>query len=156
MKHKIITFSLLVAALFTVLFAALCTSCKTNSRGFPIIWFMHNGTSVQKTKKIDVESKLTNEYPLAIKIAARDGTNFLGVYMGMIAEWDGQTSRYHPPTNYIGGPTGLSFADQGWMESNAHPQGVMMFSATSGELLKWISYEDFRDIFVLKTKPEYK
>jgi hypothetical protein len=93
---------------------------------------------------------------LAEKIAKRDGTNFIGVYMGMIAEWDGQTSRYHPPTNYIGGPTGLSFADEGWMETNAHPQGVMMFSATTGQLLKWISYEDFRDIFVLKVKREYQ
>ena len=97
----------------------------------------------------------TGGYPLAERIAKRDGTNFIGVYMGMIAEWDGCTSRYHPPTNYIGGVSGLEFADEGWIEPNAHPQGVMMFSATSGELLKWISYEDFRDIFVLKLKPEY-
>lgn len=66
---------------------------------------------------------------LVATVQKRDGTNFIGVYMGMIAEWDGNTSR--------------------------HPQGVQMFSATSGQLLKWISYEDFRDIFVLKTKPEY-
>lgn len=33
---------------------------------------------------------------------------------------------------------------------------VMMFSATSGQLLKWIPLQDFKEIFVDKTKPEYK
>jgi len=33
---------------------------------------------------------------------------------------------------------------------------VQMFSATSGEMLKWISYKDFNDIFVLKNRPEYE
>ncbi len=95
------------------------------------------------------------ENALVEKIRQRDGTNYIGVFMGMIAEWDGCTSRYHPPTNYIGGVSGLEFADEGWMETNAHPQGVMMFSATSGELLKWISAESFTNIFILKTQPEY-
>ena len=94
--------------------------------------------------------------PLSIKIQRRDTTNFLGQYMGMIAELDGCTSRYHPPTNYIGGPTGLQFADEGWMETNAIPEGVMMFSATSGEWLKWISFEEFNAIFVEETRPEYQ
>jgi hypothetical protein len=113
-----------------------------------------------KAKQKELEQAQTNKPVSAIvtgdtlveKIRKRDGTNFLGVYMGMIAEWDGWTSRYHPPTNYLGG---LRFADEGWMESNAFPQGVMMFSATSGQLLKWISAEDFTNIFVLKTQPEY-
>jgi hypothetical protein len=61
---------------------------------------------------------------LAAMAQKRDGTNCIGVYLGMIAEHDGKGA-------------------------------VMMYSATSGELLKWITYSDFRDIFVLKTKPEY-
>lgn len=89
---------------------------------------------------------------LAVKIQKRDGTNFIGQYMGMIAEWDGSTSVYKPATDSKGNPI---FGGTGTMIPNAKPQGIMMFSATSGELLKWISYEDFRDIFVLKIKPEY-
>jgi hypothetical protein len=57
-------------------------------------------------------------------IQRRDGTNYIGVYLGMIAEHDGQGR-------------------------------VMMYSDTSGEWLKWISYQDFLDIFINKTKPEY-
>lgn len=61
---------------------------------------------------------------LLAKVLKRDGTNVLGVYLGMIAE--------------------------------RLPDGsVQMFSATSGELLKWIDYSNFNAIFVLKTKPEY-
>lgn len=39
-----------------------------------------------------------NWTPLAKQIWKRDGTNFLGVYMGMIAEWDGSTSVYKDGT----------------------------------------------------------
>lgn len=82
----------------------------------------------------------TEMTPLAVKVQKRDGTNFLGVYLGMIAEWDGWTNEF----NFNG-------------ERKPGPpfQGVMMFSATSGELLKWISAQDFTNIFVLKTQPEY-
>ncbi len=79
-------------------------------------------------------------YPLADKVAKRDGTNFLGVYMGMIAEWDGSTSVWDGTNMVIG----------------RKPMGVQMFSATSGQLLKWISAEDFTNIFVLKNRPEYQ
>jgi len=64
------------------------------------------------------------EYPLAQKIAKRDGTNYIGVYLGMIAEHD-------------------------------RKGGVAMFSATSGEMLRWISYDEFKAVYVDKTKPEY-
>src|SRR5438132_256235 len=69
--------------------------------------------------------RAASEYPLAAKIAQRDGTNYIGVYLGMIAEHDGRG-------------------------------GVMMYSATSGEWLRWISLAEFRDVYVLKTKPEYR
>ena len=81
----------------------------------------------------------TEETDLSRKIKARDGTNYLGTYMGMIAEWDGYTNQI----TFDGHPKKPPY------------QGVMMFSATSGELLKWISYEDFKAIFVDKTRPEY-
>jgi hypothetical protein len=64
------------------------------------------------------------KYALADKIKFSDGTNYIGVYLGMIAEHDGH-------------------------------DGVEMFSASSGELLKRISFQDFQAIFVDKTKPEY-
>lgn len=89
---------------------------------------------------------------LVAKVQARDGTNYLGVYLGMVAELDGSTSVYVPETNAQGNAV---YCGKGRMVPNSKPQGVMMFSASSGEMLKWISYEDFRDIFVLKTKPEY-
>lgn len=93
-----------------------------------------------------------NWTPLAKKIWQRDGTNFLGVYLGMIAEWDGNTSVYKPSLDANGQPI---FGGTGTMVSNSIPQGVMMFSDTTGECLKWISYKDFKDIFVLKNRPEY-
>lgn len=62
--------------------------------------------------------------PLAAMAQKRDGTNYIGVYLGMIAEHDGRG-------------------------------GVMMYSATSGECLKYIPFQDFEDSFVTKTKPEY-
>jgi hypothetical protein len=80
----------------------------------------------------------TNE--LVLKCQKRDGANFLGVYMGMIAELDGVTKHYDAKNNRMYG---------------SFPQGVMMFSAASGECLKWISFDDFKAIFVDKTKPEY-
>jgi hypothetical protein len=89
---------------------------------------------------------------LAEKVRKRDGANYLGVYMGMIAEWDGSTSVYQLHTNKDGT---ADYSRDGYMIPNKKPMGVMMFSATSGEWLKWISAEDFTNIFVLKTKPEY-
>lgn len=59
------------------------------------------------------------------RIVERDSEIYLGVYLGMIAE------------------------------RNRKDGGVMMFSATSGELLRWISYQEFWDVYVNKTKPEY-
>jgi hypothetical protein len=58
------------------------------------------------------------------KVKKRDGTNYIGVFMGMIAEHDGKGS-------------------------------VSLSSATSGELLRWIPYSEFNDVYVLKIKPEY-
>lgn len=69
----------------------------------------------------------TPQYPLYDKIKVRDGTNCLGLYEGMIAE------------------------RSGWADGS-----VEMFSATSGECLKWIPATDFTNIFVTKTKPEYQ
>jgi hypothetical protein len=83
----------------------------------------------------------TNETELSRKIKARDGTNYLGTYLGMIAEWDGQTKHYDAQNNRMYGN---------------FPQQVMMFSATSGELLKWIPYSNFLAIFVDRTQPEYR
>lgn len=72
-------------------------------------------------------------YPLADKIAKRDGTNFLGVYLGMIAlRYDGVI----------------------WPSTNIS-HSVYMYSATSGQLLRFISQEEFQAVYVLKTKPEY-
>jgi hypothetical protein len=79
------------------------------------------------------------EYPLAEKIAKRDGTNYLGVYLGMIAELDGSTAVW----------------DGQKMVSGKKPLGVMMFSATTGQLLRWISCDEFKAVYVDKTKPEY-
>lgn len=94
---------------------------------------------------------LTGDSLIAM-VQKRDGTNFIGVYMGMIAEWDGSTSVFVPETDANGQPV---YGGNGHMVPNMKPQGVQMFSATSGEMLKWIPYEDFRDIFVLKIKSEY-
>lgn len=32
---------------------------------------------------------------------------------------------------------------------------VQLYSATSGQLLRWISYAEFRDVYILKIRPEY-
>lgn len=61
---------------------------------------------------------------LVSKVKTRDGTNFIGVYLGMIAEHDGKG-------------------------------GVYMASATSGEVLRWIGYDEFKAVYVDKSKPEY-
>lgn len=72
--------------------------------------------------KINKTSEPLN--PLAQSIQNRDGTNFIGVFIGMIAEHDGQGN-------------------------------VTMASATSGEVLRWISYQEFIDVYINKIKPEY-
>jgi len=33
--------------------------------------------------------------------------------------------------------------------------GIQMFSASSGQLLRWISFADFEAVYVNKTQPEY-
>lgn len=76
---------------------------------------------------------------LAQKIQKRDGTNFLWQFMGMIAELDGWTNK----VNFQGVPKQPPY------------QGVMMFSATSGQLLRWISYDEFEAVYVRKTRKEY-
>ena len=97
-------------------------------------------SEAKATAKANPDPLGTNETELSLKIKARDGTNYLGTYMGMIAELDGQTKHYDAVKNVMYGN---------------FPQGVMMFSATSGEMLKWIPYEDFKAIFVDRTRPEY-
>lgn len=113
-----------------------CTACSY-SLGTKGNWPC--GTNVQTSPKHLGEDAgpLT---PLAEKVRKRDGTNYLGVYMGMIAEWDGWTNEF----NF-----------QGTKKPGPLYQGIMMFSAASGECLKWISYQDFFEIFVSKTRPEY-
>lgn len=70
---------------------------------------------------------------LADKIQNRDGTKFLGQYLGMIAELN--VGAIWPSTNIT--------------------KSVWMYSATSGELLRVISYDEFRQVYVLKIRPEY-
>lgn len=80
--------------------------------------------------------------PLAEMSRKRDGTNFLGVYMGMIAllekeplkKWDVQKACYCGETI---------------------PIGVQMYSATSGSLLRWIPYTEFKAVYIDKTQSEY-
>lgn len=114
------------------------------------------GKAWQESQRTNAPAKPTSTFKpnedLVAKVQKRDGTNFLGVYMGMIAELDGSTSVYRLYTKEDGTP---DFSRDGHMVPNMKPEGVMMFSATSGQLLKWISYQDFQDIFVLKIKPEY-
>lgn len=116
----------------TLLLAALvlsgCTVVSAN-RVFPkVAWYwsadarmQREENAAEKAARAKYQAELT---ALAVKIQKRDGTNFVGVYQGMIAEHDGASN-------------------------------VMMFSATSGEWLKALSYQDFKEIFILKTKPEY-
>jgi hypothetical protein len=116
-----------------------------------------NPSDANPTNLVDFRLKTDaeNSEPLsqlAKTIHNRDGTNFIGQYLGMIAEWDGSTSVYKPKVDAKGSPI---FGETGTMVPNMKPQGVMMFSATSGELLRWISYEEFRQVYVLKTRPEY-
>ena len=109
----------------------LCGGCTVVSanRVFPkFAWYWSADAKMQREENAahrasikQYESEMTT---LALKIQKRDGTNFIGVYQGMIAEHDGKGS-------------------------------VMMFSVSSGEALKYIPYQDFRDIFVLKTRAEY-
>ena len=118
------------------LLGAGCSVISYN-RVFPKLVFYWSAEAKEQRRQKEAHKLIppeTKTKPLAEKIAKRDGTNYLGVYMGMIAEWDGWK------TNYTGSVTS---------------QGVMMFSATSGELLKWISAEDFTNIFILKNRPEY-
>ena len=101
--------------------AALLAGCKTGAAKY----LPDDPAVTEDVAWIKPSPIGTNETPLALQIKARDGTNYLGVYMGMIAE-------------------------------NVKQDGsVMMFSATSGELLKWIPRQDFEDIFVKRIKPEY-
>ena len=127
---------MLVAIGFVAGFAFIILGGCAQQRS-PMTWMPN---SPAKAKWTSLDPLGTNETPLALKVKARDGTNYLGVYMGMIAEWDGQTKHYDAQNNRMYGD---------------FPQGVMMFSATSGELLKWIPYEDFKSIFVDRSKPEY-
>lgn len=106
----------------------------------------------QKTNRVDLATAdvtpnfagwvapTNGETDLSRAVRKRDGTNYLGTFVGMIAEQDGCTKHYNAASNTMYGN---------------FPQGVMMFSATSGEMLKWIPRQDFIDIFVNKTKPEY-
>src|SRR6185369_1882425 len=112
MRKLICAVLLATAGLFVI-------SCQHNSSGWPIIWGMHNGVPVQKTKEPagcgtqddapQIQAAITANLVEGIK--KRDGDKYIGIYSGMIVEKDG--------TN------------------------VMMFSATSGELLKSITAEEF-------------
>jgi hypothetical protein len=63
---------------------------------------------------------------LVNKVYQAHGTNVLGIYLGMMA-----------------------------LRGTGKDDSVQMFSATSGGMLRWISYEEFQAVYVLKTKPEY-
>lgn len=111
----------------------LCTGCAIVSanRTFPkLTWYWSSNAKEQRREREASEFvareqiKATNVTSLAEQIRQRDGTNYIGVYLGMIAEHDGKGN-------------------------------VAMFSATSGQCLKWISYKEFEDIFILKNRPEY-
>lgn len=77
---------------------------------------------VKDTGPYSIDTNLVNN---AVK---NNGTNILGIYLGMIA-------LYNTGTNGEG--------------------GVGMFSATTGEMLRLISYDEFKAVYVDKTKPEY-
>lgn len=51
-------------------------------------------------------------------------------------------------TNYLG-------VYDGKMAERWPPGGVFLFSAYDGETRSWMSWEDFIEIFVLKTKPQF-
>ena len=65
-----------------------------------------------------------DQIPLTIERKDVDGTNYLGVYLGMIAERQRDGS-------------------------------VAMVSANYGTVLRWISYDEFKAVYVAKTRPEY-
>src|SRR6266478_2820791 len=92
-----------------------CTVISAN-RTFPkLAWYWSADAKAQRSERRALSSTpAAIEYPLAEKVAKRDGTNYIGVFLGMIAEHDGRG-------------------------------GVQMFSATSGECLRWISYREFQD-----------
>ena len=67
--------------------------------------------------------------------------------------WYDKGGRVHRDQN-AGNPNYLG-TYEGMTAWNDGKQGVVMYSAISGEMLKWISYKDFEDIFVLRIRPEY-
>ena len=106
--------------LFTLaLVLSLLPGCATRG-GWPCWAWDRRTDQKDESSAIDQNAKTK----LLIDEAKNDyGTNYLGIYDGMIAGKDTSGT-------------------------------VEMFSSTSGELLKKMSYEDFRAIFVLKTKAE--
>lgn len=69
----------------------------------------------------------------AVKLAKSHGTNFLGEYLGMVA---------------IRSKTVI------W-PSKEPTDGVTMFSSSTGEMLRWMSYSNFVEVYVMKTRKEY-
>ena len=82
------------------------------------------GVDTHENKTMPAAAESAPVPTLHHRILKRDGTNYIGVYLGMVAEHDGNG-------------------------------GVAMFSDTSGELLKWVSWQDFTNIFVLRIQKEY-
>lgn len=57
--------------------------------------------------------------------------------------------------NYLGFYLGMVFFKSAGPADAIHTNTVFGYSATSGELLKMISYDKFKAVFVDKTEPEY-
>jgi hypothetical protein len=112
MKTSLMTKTLIVVAVLALWTAF--TQCSVKG-GFPHF--------KRANEALNHESK-PHEGGLVSMAKTRDGTNYIGVYLGMIAEHDGHGAVY-------------------------------MYSATSGQCLKYIPYQDFVDIFVTRVKPEY-
>lgn len=70
---------------------------------------------------------------LVAKVVRENGTNVLGVYLGMVA---------------------IAYDGVIWPSTNVG-HFVSMFSATSEELLRGITREEFQAVYVDKTQPEY-
>lgn len=131
MKRDLASIGLgLAIGLIAVALVSLCGCARPNLLHPGILDPKHPDLHVSVTDDLYLHQPLQpEELELTAKIAARDTTNFWGVYLGMITE----------PSLGKGGKV----------------DSVMMFSALSGECLKWIPLSDFTNIFILKNRPEY-
>lgn len=132
--HKILNVATKVA-LAACLFLCGCTVVSAN-RVFPkLAWAWSKDAKAERQARRN--AKAYDEFLRTNKVS---GQVFNGVDLARIQKRDG--------TNFIGVYLGMIAEHDG-------KGSVQMFSATSGQLLKWISYEDFKAIFVDKTKSEY-